>query len=89
MHLLLILFYLLYLVFNRNSCFTKVRAQVMTREDGGWVPVGGGGVSIVGIYRLTNEDCRVEHVVVGTTMEDSTVSRTNLFNVQKTLHLQR
>lgn len=46
----------------------------MTREDGGWVPVGGGGVSIVGIYRLTKEDCRVEYVVVGTTMEDNTVS---------------
>jgi len=30
-----------------------VKAQVMTRDDssGGWVPLGGGGVSVVGVRR--------------------------------------
>ncbi|XP_054757960.2 sprouty-related, EVH1 domain-containing protein 2-like [Lytechinus pictus] len=72
---------------DENSCLTKVRAQVMTREDGGWVPVGGGGVSIVGIYKLTKEDCRVEHVVVGTTMEDNT--RVLEFNLRKGVQYYR
>ena len=51
----------------------RVRAQVMTREDGGWVPLGGGGFSVIGIYKKT--DCKlVEYMIIGTTQENHMVS---------------
>jgi len=39
-------------VYSEEAEYTvHVKAQVMTRDDssGGWVPLGGGGVSVVGV----------------------------------------
>ena len=52
----------------------RVRAQVMTREDGGWVPLGNGGFSLIGIYKKSRDDKKVEYMIVGTTTENSMVS---------------
>ena len=58
----------------RDSLLMRVRAQVMTREDGGWVPLGNGGFSLIGIYKKSRDDKKVEYMIVGTTTENSMVS---------------
>lgn len=39
--------------FHDGNCLVRVRAQVMTRDDstGGWVPLGGGGLSSVSVRK--------------------------------------
>lgn len=39
--------------FHDGGCLVRVRAQVMTRDDstGGWVPLGGGGLSSVSVRK--------------------------------------
>ena len=57
----------------------RVKAQVMTRDDstGGWVPMGGGGMSIVGLRKLvisTADDIRHEYLIHGQRIADQSVS---------------
>ena len=59
----------------------RVKAQVMTRDDstGGWVPMGGGGVSIVGLRKRVHptaqqDDMRHEYLINGQRMSDNSVS---------------
>lgn len=58
-----------------------VKAQVMTRDDskGGWVPVEGGGMSVVGLQKLLpsgkDNGCH-EYVICGHRMTDNAVSVT-------------
>ncbi|XP_069118315.1 sprouty-related, EVH1 domain-containing protein 2-like [Argopecten irradians] len=57
----------------------RVQAQVMTRDDssGGWVPMGGGGLSNVGLRRLvkTNgeDHTRNEYLIQGERIADKSV----------------
>ncbi|KAH8027819.1 hypothetical protein HPB51_010465 [Rhipicephalus microplus] len=39
--------------FHDSGCLVRVRAQVITRDDstGGWVPLGGGGLSSVSVRK--------------------------------------
>lgn len=52
---------------SRDTCLIRVKAQVMTREDGGWVPVEEGGYSVVGIYKMdgANLGNRIAYKIVG------------------------
>ena len=56
----------------------RVRAVVMTRDDssGGWVPLGGGGLSHVVICRGRTRDDRGrrEHIIRGERLRDRAVS---------------
>ena len=59
----------------------RVRAQVMMREDstGGWVPLGGGGLSHVALRKrkIHHEDdppCKHEYVISGKRINDQKVS---------------
>lgn len=57
----------------------RVKAQVMTRDDstGGWVPMGGGGMSIVGLRKLvisTGDDIHHEYLIHGERIADQSVS---------------
>ena len=59
----------------------RVQAQVMTRDDssGGWVPMGGGGLSYVGLVRRLKpgtEDTnrRNEYLIYGQRIADNSVS---------------
>ena len=59
----------------------RVQAQVMTRDDssGGWVPMGGGGLSNVGLVRRlkpATEDTsrRNEYLIYGQRIADNSVS---------------
>ncbi|XP_022088986.1 sprouty-related, EVH1 domain-containing protein 2-like [Acanthaster planci] len=51
---------------DEDSCLIRVKAQVMTRTEEGWGPLGNGGYGIVGIYRLSPETKKVEYMIVGT-----------------------
>ncbi|KAK2162653.1 hypothetical protein LSH36_94g01031, partial [Paralvinella palmiformis] len=56
----------------------RVKAQVMTRDDstGGWVPMGGGGMSIVGLRKLvisTGDDIHHEYLIHGERIADQSV----------------
>lgn len=55
-----------------------VKAQVMTRDDskGGWVPLGGGGMSLIGLCRLVTvvrDKTNVEFLIYGHRMADKSV----------------
>ena len=56
----------------------RVKAQVMTRDDstGGWVPMGGGGMSKVGLHKLAGGDTDQlpEYLIYGQRMADQSVS---------------
>lgn len=56
----------------------RVRAVVMTRDDssGGWVPLGGGGLShiIICKWRSTESRGRKEYVIRGERLRDRAVS---------------
>ena len=72
----------------------RVKAQVMTRDDstGGWVPMGGGGVSIVGLRKRVHptaqqDDMRHEYLISGQRMSDNSVStRLHSNGNQRTSH---
>lgn len=71
-----------------NECLVRVRAQVMTRDDssGGWVPVGGGGLSYVALRKVTRFSAesqpssalpvktKTEFVITGNKTTDDSVS---------------
>ena len=60
----------------------RVKAQVMTRDDssGGWVPMGGGGMSEVGLRKIVlsagdgGGDLHHEYHIHGQKMQDRSVS---------------
>jgi len=63
-----------------GSHLVRVRAQVMMRDDstGGWVPLGGGGLSHVSVRKrkIHHEDdqpCKHEYLIVGKRISDQTV----------------
>lgn len=78
----------------------RVRAQVMTREDstGGWVPLGGGGLSHVAvrkrkIHHEEDPPCKHEYLVYGKRISDQkvvmscTIKRDFVYNrVMPTFH---
>ena len=65
----------------------RVKAQVMTRDDstGGWVPMGGGGMSIVGLRKLVitsnGDDIRHEYLIHGQRIADQSVSILYIINL--------
>lgn len=69
-----------------DDYLVRVKAQVMTRDDssGGWVPMGGGGMSIVGLRKLvisTADDLRYEYLIHGQRIADQSVSTLNSSSV--------
>ncbi len=65
--------------FSRSDdCLVRVKAQVMTRDDstGGWVPMGGGGMSKVGLHKLASSDADQlhEYLIHGQRIADQSVS---------------
>lgn len=65
---------------NNDNFVVRVKAQVMTRDDstGGWVPMGGGGLSIVGLRKMTiavngNKDTRIQYHIFGKKIVDESV----------------
>ena len=69
-------------VFCSGDSVVRVRAQVMMRDDstGGWVPVGGGGLSNVSVQKqkIFHEDedqlCKHEYLIDGKRISDQAVS---------------
>jgi len=62
----------------RDDCLARVKAQVMTRDEstGGWVPLGRGGMSVVGLRRLitaTGDDVTTEYRLHGQRIADQSV----------------
>ena len=61
-----------------DDCLVRVKAQVMTRDDstGGWVPMGGGGMSRVGLHKLASGDGDQinEYLIHGQRIADQSVS---------------
>jgi len=55
----------------------RVKAQVMTRDDstGGWVPMGGGGMSVIGLCRVFLDESRdvFEYLIQGQRISDNAV----------------
>ena len=67
-------------LFFRDDCLVRVKAQVMTRDEstGGWVPLGRGGMSVVGLRRLitaAGEDVTAEYRLHGQRIADQSVWR--------------
>jgi len=65
-------------VFVRGDWMVRVKAQVMTRDEstGGWVPLGRGGMSVVGLRRLTtatDKDVTTEYRLHGQRIADQSV----------------
>ena len=68
--------------FYRDETLVRVQAQVMTRDDssGGWVPMGGGGLSYVGLVRRhragteENTNRKHEYLIYGQRIADESVS---------------
>uniref|UniRef100_A0A170UYI7 Sprouty-related evh1 domain-containing protein 2-like protein isoform 1 n=1 Tax=Triatoma infestans TaxID=30076 RepID=A0A170UYI7_TRIIF len=52
--------------FEDGNYLVRVRAQVMMRDDstGGWVPMGGGGLSNVSVRKRTQSD-KHEYLIYG------------------------
>ncbi len=68
-----------YVWYFSDDYLVRVKAQVMTRDDstGGWVPMGGGGMSIVGLRKLvinTADDIKHEYLIHGQRIADQSVS---------------
>uniref|UniRef100_S4RY47 Sprouty related EVH1 domain containing 2b n=1 Tax=Petromyzon marinus TaxID=7757 RepID=S4RY47_PETMA len=62
---------------DSENYIVRVRAVVMTRDDstGGWVPLAGGGISRVGIYKVLHheETGRNEFLILGERLKDKLV----------------
>ncbi|XP_052010157.1 sprouty-related, EVH1 domain-containing protein 1-like [Xyrauchen texanus] len=64
---------------NRDESYARVRAVVMTRDDssGGWLPLGGGGLSCVSVHRVNRPDTdgtdSQEFLIHGERLKDKTV----------------
>ena len=80
------MFLILYLfnTFSGNSV-VRVRAQVMMRDDstGGWVPMGGGGLSNVSVRKrkihheeMNDQPCKHEYLIYGRRISDQSVRKT-------------
>ena len=72
----------------------RVRAQVMMREDstGGWVPLGGGGLSHVAVRKrkIHHEDdppCKHEYLIYGKRINDQKVRNTILVSNVESCYL--
>ena len=66
------------MMYSEDDEYTvHVKAQVMTRDDssGGWVPLGGGGVSVVGVRQ---DQARPAYSIYGRRMTDCSVSSSRL-----------
>ncbi|RZF41020.1 hypothetical protein LSTR_LSTR002652 [Laodelphax striatellus] len=65
--------------FEDGIYLVRVRAQVMTRDDstGGWVPMGGGGLSNVSVRKRiihpTDTDTKHEYLIFGKRIADTSV----------------
>ena len=69
--------------FSGNSV-VRVRAQVMMRDDstGGWVPMGGGGLSNVSVRKrkihheeMNDQPCKHEYLIYGRRISDQSVRK--------------
>nr|XP_022331128.1 sprouty-related, EVH1 domain-containing protein 2-like isoform X2 [Crassostrea virginica] len=64
---------------QNDEFIVRVQAQVMTRDDssGGWVPMGGGGLSNVGLRKVTRKNgedlLHNEYLIYGTRIADNSV----------------
>ncbi|KFM59851.1 Sprouty-related, EVH1 domain-containing protein 2, partial [Stegodyphus mimosarum] len=60
-----------------GNFLVRVRAQVMTRDDstGGWVPMGGGGLSNVSVRKriISEDDTKPEYLICGKRISDQTM----------------
>ncbi|GBN06397.1 Sprouty-related, EVH1 domain-containing protein 1 [Araneus ventricosus] len=60
-----------------GNFLVRVRAQVMTRDDstGGWVPMGGGGLSNVSVRKriISEDEKKPEYVICGKRISDQTI----------------
>lgn len=63
-------------LFPSEDCSMHVKAQVMTRDEstGGWVPLGGGGMSLVGLQRNSAKNGAAEYTIIGQKLSDQTVN---------------
>ena len=66
---------------SSDETLVRVQAQVMTRDDssGGWVPMGGGGLSHVGLFRrirptIEESSRKNEYLILGQRIADNSVS---------------
>lgn len=68
---------------SSGNYLVRVRAQVMTRDDstGGWVPMGGGGLSNVSVRKrglssdpTIPDDVKHEYLIFGKRISDQSVS---------------
>uniref|UniRef100_W5N366 Sprouty related EVH1 domain containing 1 n=1 Tax=Lepisosteus oculatus TaxID=7918 RepID=W5N366_LEPOC len=62
---------------NNDDSYARVRAVVMTRDDssGGWLPLGGGGLSCVTVYKVNHQEengC-ADFLIQGERLKDKTV----------------
>ncbi|XP_053138732.1 sprouty-related, EVH1 domain-containing protein 1 isoform X1 [Hemicordylus capensis] len=61
---------------NNDNSYARVRAVVMTRDDssGGWLPLGGGGLSCVTVFKVTHpeENGCADFLVHGERLRDKT-----------------
>lgn len=62
-----------FILFFSGQYLVRVRAQVMTRDDstGGWVPLGGGGLSNVSVCKRTQD--KNEYLIHGKRISDQSV----------------
>lgn len=73
--------YMLSLFTCSDEFIVRVQAQVMMRDDssGGWVPMGGGGLSNVGLRKVTRKNgedlLHNEYLIYGTRIADNSVSQ--------------
>lgn len=71
--------YMLFLFTCSDEFIVRVQAQVMMRDDssGGWVPMGGGGLSNVGLRKVTRKNgedlLHNEYLIYGTRIADNSV----------------
>lgn len=63
-----------------SDSYARVRAVVMTRDDssGGWLPLGGGGLSCVSVHKVSRPDSDnpsgVDYLIQGERLKDKLVS---------------
>ncbi|XP_026867430.2 sprouty-related, EVH1 domain-containing protein 1 [Electrophorus electricus] len=64
---------------NNDDSYARVRAVVMTRDDssGGWLPLGGGGLSCVSVHRVSRPDAdspaATDYLIQGERLKDKLV----------------
>ncbi|KAM9465875.1 sprouty-related, EVH1 domain-containing protein 1 [Clarias gariepinus] len=64
---------------NNDDSYARVRAVVMTRDDssGGWLPLGGGGLSCVSVHKVSRPDLDspngVDYLIQGERLKDKLI----------------